>query len=130
MQPASNEKRNLIRVRKDGPKLSIAEWAIEQATTPGHVSISFVAFRDSAEGTRRPITRSFLLRCENMAKLIDELKEALADSAATERLSEQAQAANNMLIAQPEMASVHAGVDDTESLSTHLDLGAYGLVGN
>jgi hypothetical protein len=130
MQPASNEKRKLIRVRKDGPKLSITEWAIEQATTCGHVSLSFVAFRDSDDGTTRPVTRSFLLRRERLAKLINELKEALEDSVATERLSEQAEAANKTLIAQPEMASMHAGVDDTESLSTHLDLGAYGLVGN
>jgi hypothetical protein len=130
MQRASNEKRKLIRVRKDGPKLSIADWAIEQATTSGHVNLSFVAFRDSADGTRRPVTRSFLLRCEKLAELISELKEALEDSVATARLSEPAEAANKTLIAQPEMASVHAGVDDTESLSTHLDLGAYGLVGN
>jgi hypothetical protein len=130
MQPSSNEKRKLIRVRKDGPRLSIADWAIEQATTSGHVSLSFVAFRDAADGTRRPVTRSFLLRCEKLAELINELKDALEDSVATERLSEQAEAENKTLIAQPEMASVHAGVDDAESLSTHLDLGAYGLVGN
>jgi hypothetical protein len=130
MQPALNEKRKLTRGRKDGAKLSITEWAIEQATTPGHVSVSFVAFRDSADGTRRPVTRSFLLRCERVAELINELKEALEDSVATERLSEQAEAANKALIGQPALASVHGAVDDTESLSTHLDLGAYGLVGN
>jgi hypothetical protein len=130
MQPALNEKRKLTRGRKDGTKLSITEWAIEQATTPGHVSVSFVAFRDSADGTRRPVTRSFLLRCEKVAELINELKEALEDTVATERLSEQAEAANQALSARPELASAHGGVDDTESLSTHLDLGAYGLVGN
>jgi hypothetical protein len=130
MQPALNEKRKLTRGRKDSPRLSITEWIIEQATAPGHVSVSFVAFRDSADGTRRPVTRSFLLRCEKVAELINELKEALEDSVATERLSEQAGAPNRAPIAQVELASMHAGVDDTESLSTHLDLGAYGLVGN
>lgn len=130
MQPASNAKSNLTQGRKGGAKLSITEWTIEQSTRSGHVSVSFVAFRDSADGTQRPVTRSFLLRCEKVAELINELREALEDSEATERLSEQAEAAKQGLIARPELASGYAGGDDTESLSTHLDLGAYGLVGN
>jgi hypothetical protein len=130
MQPGSNEKRKLTRGRKDGPKLSITEWTIGQATTPGHVSVSFVAFRDSVDGARRPVTRCFLLRCERVAELINELKEALENSAATERLAEQAQAVSKAPNALPELASTHAGVDDTELFSNHLDLGAYGLVGN
>jgi hypothetical protein len=130
MRPASNEKRKLTHGRKDGPKLSITEWTIGQATTPGHVTLSFVAFRDSADGTRRPITRCFLLRCERVAELINELKEALDDSAAIERLAEQAEAMSNAPTAQPELAAMHAGVNDTEPFSNHLDLGAYGLVGN
>jgi hypothetical protein len=130
MQSASNEKRKLTGGRKDGPKLSIAEWTVEQATTHGHVSVSFIAFRDSADGTRRPVTRSFLLRCEKVAELINELKEALEDSTASEHLAEQAQAVSQALTAQPESSSTRTGVDDTESVSGHLDLGAYGLVGN
>lgn len=130
MAPGSNEKRKLTRGRKGSPKLSITEWTIGQATTLGHVSVSFVAFRDSDDVTPRPVTRCFLLRHEKLAQLIDELKEALDDSAATERLAEQQDAASVALTAESESASMYADTEDTEASSNHLSLGVYGLVGN
>jgi hypothetical protein len=130
MALGSNAKRKSARGEKDSRKLWIAEWTIEQATTPGHVVISFVVSQESDIGASRSTSRRFLLRCERAVDLVNELKEVLEVSGAFERLEEQAASAGLTFTAQPGLTSVRTSVDDSEPLSNHFALGAYGLVGN
>ncbi|MFL9922588.1 hypothetical protein PQR75_46740 [Paraburkholderia fungorum] len=126
MTSESNAKRKTAGDKKEVAKLWIAEWAIEPATTPGHVSVCFVVTKESGEGASRSATRRFLLRCERAEELVNELKEVLEDAAAIQCL--EGQAGSSM--AQLNLTGGPVGASDTEPLSNHFDLGAYGLVGN
>src|SRR4051794_25315568 len=66
----------------------IMEWAVEQATTPGHVSVGFVVTKESHEGARRSVTPHFLLRVDRAEELMNELKDVLEDAAAIRCLEE------------------------------------------
>lgn len=97
---------------------------------PGHMNVCLVAVHESTDGASRSTTRCFLLHCERAAELIDALKEALEDATALQGLEEHAALAPAAPAVSASSVSMLAGVDDSEILSNHFDLGAYGLVGN
>ena len=130
MALASNAKRKSARGKKDDPKLWIADWVVEPSTTPGEVHLSFVALKDSDADTNRLTTQRFVLRCEHAEELVKDLKEALEDFAATQRLEQQAASSARLPGAQTGATPVRSMADDTDMLSNHFALGAYGLVGN
>lgn len=128
MTIGSSTKRKPARGKKSGPQHLVAEWTIEQASTPRHVSVSFVIRSESGDADARSTTRRFLLPSESAAELLDELKEVLEDCAAFESLGGEtsAQAADE---ASGGYARQNDG-DDVDPMSNHFALGAYGLVGN
>jgi hypothetical protein len=130
MAAGPNAKQKSTRGKRAGPKLWVAEWTIEQTTTPGHVNVSFGLLNKSDVGTSRSTTRHFLLRRDQADQLISELKEALANAAPIECVEKKTRSAKQKLIAQPGSNPDHADVDDTEPPSDHFALGVYGLVGN
>jgi hypothetical protein len=128
MTIGSSTKRKPARGKKSGPHQMVAEWTIEPATTPRHVSVSFVVRPESGDETARCMTRRFLLPSDRAAELIDELKEVLEDCAAIESLDGEASAH-----AADEASAGYArqhDADDVDPMSNHFALGAYGLVGN
>jgi hypothetical protein len=129
MATASNEKQKSVR-RKAGPKQRIAEWTVEQTTTPDHVNVYFTSLDGSETGTGGPTTRSFLMHRDQADHLINELKDALAGAAAIECVEEDTQTDRRKSAARPAKAAKRAQGNDTEAPSDHLALGAYGLVGN
>jgi hypothetical protein len=130
MALASNAKKKSARGKKDDPKFRIAEWIIEPSTTPGEVHLSFVAVKESDTEMSRSTTQRFLLRRERAEELVKELKEVLEDFAATRRLEEQAASSARVPGAQTGAMPGRSMADDTDMLSNHFALGAYGLVGN
>ena len=86
--------------------------------------------QEADNGAAPSTPRRFLVRCERAVEMIKELQAVLEDSAAIQCLEEQAARGNAAFAAQPGLKLVRAGIDDTELASNHLDLGAYGLVGN
>lgn len=130
MATGSNAKQKSSRGKIANPRFRIADWTVQQATTPGDVSLSLVSAPASADGASRPTTRRFLLRCERAAELVNQLKAVLDESAASQRLEGEATCPGSAFTAQPDSISMHANVDDTDVILNHLDLGAYGLVGN
>ena len=130
MPAGSNVKRKSARRKKDSPKLWISEWVCEQASTPGYVVFSFIVTQNADGGAAPSTSRRFLLRCERAAEMIRELQAVLEDSAAIQRLEEQAARGGAAFAAQPGLKLVRAGIDDTEAQPNHFELGAYGLVGN
>ena len=116
----SSTKRKPAHGKKSGPHQTVVEWTVEQASTPHHVSVSFIVRSESADATARSTTRRFLLPSESAAELIDELKEVLEDCAAVECLGGDAP---NGYIRQND-------AEDVDPMSNHFALGAYGLVGN
>jgi hypothetical protein len=130
MALASNAKRKSARGKKDDPTLWIADWIIEPCATPGEVHLSFVAGKDSDADTHRLTTQRFLLRCERAEELVKELKEVLEGLTATRRLEGQSAPSARVPGAQSGAMPVRSTADDTDMLSNHFALGAYGLVGN
>jgi hypothetical protein len=105
----------------------VAEWTIEEASTPRHLSVSFVVRSVSGDAVRSK-TRRFLLAKESAAELIHELNEVLEVSAAVGSLADDASAfaADD----EPTVFARQTDADDTDPMSNHFALGAYGLVGN
>ena len=128
MTTESNAKRKSDRGKKSEPKLVITEWAVEEAVTPNHVSVSFVAHQESMNGVSRDTTRRFRLRRELAAALVNELK-GLLDESAEFRCDEQG-TATVLPFCSTRMAE-RSKEQDLESLSNPFALGAgYGLLGN
>jgi hypothetical protein len=131
MATASNVKQKSVRRNKAGPKLRIAEWTVEQTTTPDHVNVYFTSLDDGSEtGTSGSTTRRFLMHRDQADHLINELKGALAGAAAIECVEEETQTDRRKSVVRPATAAKRAQGNDAEASSDHLALGAYGLVGN
>jgi hypothetical protein len=128
MTIGSSTKKKPAHGKKSGPHQLVAEWTIEQASTPHHVSVSFTVRSESADATARSTTRRFLLPSDSAAELIDELKEVLEDSAAIESLGSDASALDASEVSGGYIRQNEA--DDVDPMSNHFALGAYGLVGN
>lgn len=128
MTIGSSSKRKPARAKKPGSQLLVAEWTIEQAATPRHVSVSFVVRPDSDSATARSTTRRFLLPSDRAAELLDELKEVLEDCGAVESLG------GELAPHSPDDGNGayarQGDSDDVDPMSNHFALGAYGLVGN
>jgi hypothetical protein len=128
MTSESNDKRKSERGKKPEPKFVITEWAVEEAATPHHVSVSFVTHQESINGVSRNTTRRFRLRREQAAALIDELRGVLDESAAFP-CDEQSTA--TVLPFSSTRLTDRNNEQDFESLSNPFALGAgYGLLGN
>jgi hypothetical protein len=127
MTIGSSAKRKPARPRKQASQL-VAEWTIEQAATPRHVSVSFVVRTESDDAAARCTTRRFLLPSESAAELVDELKEVLEYSAAVDSLANE-NSTNPVEDAQATYPGPNNS-DDAEPMLNHFALGAYGLVGN
>ena len=130
MALASSAKKKTTRGKKDDPKLWITEWTVEPSTTPGEVHLSFAALKDADADTNRLTTQRFVLRCEHAEDLVKDLKDVLEDFAATQRLEQQAASSARLPGAHTGAMPVRSTADDTDMLSDHFALGAYGLVGN
>ncbi|WP_443678685.1 hypothetical protein, partial [Paraburkholderia unamae] len=95
MTIGSRAKRKPARSRKPGSEMLVAEWTIEQAHTPDHVSVSLVMRSNSEDEEARCITRRFLLPSGSAAELIEDLKAALEGCAAIASLGGGAAARDN-----------------------------------
>jgi len=129
MTSDSNAKRKAERARKPDPKFVITEWAIENAATPHHVSVSFVTYQESIDGSGRPTTRRFRLRREQVAALVDEFRNLLDESEGVQCCEEQGTAT---VLALPSVRHTEVSRElDFDSASSPFALGAgYGLLGN
>lgn len=130
MTIGSRAKRKPVRNRKPGSEMLVAEWTIEHAQTPEHVSISFVIRSNGADEPARCVTSRFLLLSESAAELIEDLKEALEGCAAMASLSTEAMALEKARDGLGEYAELQGNAEDVDPISNHFALGAYGLVGN
>jgi len=128
MTSESKAKSKSERGKKSEPKFVITEWAVEEAATPHHVSVSIVAHQESIDGVSRNTTRRFRLRREHAAALVDELKDLLAESAGIP-CDEQGPAF--VLPFSSVRSSEMSSSQDFEALSNPFALSAgYGLLGN
>lgn len=124
----SSTKRRPAQGKKSGSLPLVAEWSIEQASTPRHVSVSFVIRSEAHNATARSMTRRFLLPSESAVELIEELKEVLEAGAAFESLG--GDRAEEREGEPPGGYANQNDADDVDPISNHFALGAYGLVGN
>ena len=121
-------KRKPAHGKKSGSQQLVAEWSIEQASTPRHVSVSFVIRPEAGNATARSTTRRFLLPSESATELVDQLKEVLEACAAFE--SPGGDGSVEREGEAPGSYAMQNDADDVDPMSNHFALGAYGLVGN
>ncbi|MCG5075609.1 hypothetical protein [Paraburkholderia tagetis] len=130
MTIGSRAKRKPVRNKKPGSEMLVAEWTIEHAQTPEHVSISFVVRSNGTDEPARCVTSRFLLPSESAAELIEDLRDALEGCAAMASLGGEVVSPEKADDGRGEYAGLPSNAEDVDPMSNHFALGAYGLVGN
>ena len=130
MTPDSNRKGKAANGKKPGHRRWIVDWTIEAAGTSGHISLSLCVASAADDSVCSSTTQHYLLQQDRLFELIRELSGTLEHSNASRLLEEQARANGSAQSNEPPSTSEMAEKEQSDLMSSHFSLGAYGLVGN
>jgi hypothetical protein len=129
MTPEQRTKGKSGRRKKAGLRW-IVGWTIEEADEPGFLSVSLLLTGEPDDSPCASTTRYYLMHRERVADLVNGLASMLQPSSGGHGFDNAVLSAGQPDDPGPASAAVSEESDESDFLSSHFALGAYGLVGN